>query len=183
MDVESCRTLLKCFLPDESFSIHIVSNDFTVTVDAQKRLQISKARKKYFIFLLLTQQSNPQSGHWVVCHFDRNKTVEVFNSIGWDPKSLQIVHGALTQLLRLPDFKLVGNVSRVQSSCSSQCGMFCIFYAYQRFVFKRSFVGILRKFYGGENCYLNDRRLRLLEKSLRSRRGIISFHNHGNGSR
>lgn len=175
MNTEYCLRLISNFLRGHDYVVGTFStlrNESKLTIN-WKSPTIDYYKRPFLCFILL--QYNKHNGHWLVCYIGRNKRVELFNSIGWEANLLAIVYDALKQLLKTTSLSLTSNVNRVQCRSSSNCGLFCVYYAYQRFVLKRSFDEIMQTLHPGENCFKNDHLLHQFESVLRKRKLRYSY--------
>lgn len=167
MNLDTCSSFLAQFMPINSYTFVTIS---TVGGNAPS-FKIADARRynsSFFCFFLI--RYSVKGGHWIVSKITADRSVELFNSMGWDSKVLGVVYSALKQLLNMTSLHVTANVHRVQCRNSVKCGMFCVYYVYQRHILHRSFKSILQTLHTGMNCYRNDRIIHQLERDLRKNR-------------
>lgn len=91
--------------------------------------QIPTTLKPSNFIICNTSNANDLGEHWFVIYRNGN-TVECFDSLGINSEKLLRFN---TKITFRGAKKLKYNITQVQSSSTSTCGLFCVFFIYQRF--------------------------------------------------
>ena len=85
-----------------------------------------KLKKRQFVIVLIKHKNN--DGHWAAIYRSNQNAYELFDSCGCSEKVLQFYK----KHLNLEGTSLYYNITRLQSSSSSTCGDFVIYYIVHR---------------------------------------------------
>jgi hypothetical protein len=86
-----------------------------------------RVTKRPCCMIVNTDTSNLPGSHWVAIYFDVKGDAEYFDSFGRSP-----ISPFIDQFLKLNGKTLVFNNQRLQSSDSFVCGMYCIYFLFNR---------------------------------------------------
>ena len=108
--------------------------------------------EKPALYIVNTAHAFESYGHWIVLFISDNDQVEIFDSLA---KELSDRHINIVNFVKRLNKVYVFSNKRIQSSLSTKCGWFCLYYAYFR-CRNILFNSILNHFCG-TNLELNDK--------------------------
>ena len=135
-----------------------VTRQYVGGVSSYDHLQYINVDDNPVYFIVNTGDSNGSGKHWTFMFFDEYS--EFFDSLGKRPETY---NDTFENMLIVHRPKYLYTCKRLQSNDSNVCGMYCIYFTYQKCLGK-SFDEIIRSF--TNNCKDNDLKVYLFVQDL-----------------